>query len=183
MNILVVAAHPDDEILGVGGTWHKREQGFGDKIQAVIFSKGRKDPLDQKFETQAITKFINETERHIKRFDPEVVYTHTRGDINKDHQVIHDAVKVACRPTRSNVKAVYGFNSTLSPFDVFRPNHFVNLTKIDMDWKVKVMKEKYGKEMDLPYRSEEGIFAQAEFYGSQIGQKYAEAFETIMKIE
>ena len=39
MNILVIAAHPDDEILGVGGTiaWHAER---GDNVKIVIIAEG-----------------------------------------------------------------------------------------------------------------------------------------------
>ena len=41
MNILVVAAHPDDEILGVGGTIAKHVDN-GDEVYALIRSEERR---------------------------------------------------------------------------------------------------------------------------------------------
>lgn len=177
-NILVVVAHPDDEILGAGGVMSKYKQN-----KALIFSQGRKDPIDQKFETKPITYFISEIERAVNELMIETVYTHIWNDINKDHQIIHEAVRVACRPTKSNVTSIYGFDSTLSPMNTFNPTYFERLDKKDIMDKVRKMKEKYEKEMNMPYREKDGIYAQAKYWGSQIGVDYAEAFEVIMQIK
>ena len=41
-NVLVIAAHPDDELLGSGGTL-KKLMNDGYKVITVIFAKGRKE--------------------------------------------------------------------------------------------------------------------------------------------
>ena len=45
MNVLVIAAHPDDEILGVGGTiaWHSER---GDKVTILIVAEGATSRLE-----------------------------------------------------------------------------------------------------------------------------------------
>lgn len=179
-DILVIAAHPDDEILGAGGVMSKYSKG---EINLLIFSAGRQDPLDQKFETIPIRDWIKVIELRVEKYMPEAIFTHSWNDINKDHQIVHEAVRVACRPTKTRVKAIYGFDSTLSPMNTFNPTHFEILSKKDMDWKVNTMKEKYALEMNMPYRNEDGIYTQAKYWGSQIGADYAEAFETIMEIK
>ena len=40
MNVLIVAAHPDDEILGVGGTAARHAQ-CGDSVYALILGEGQ----------------------------------------------------------------------------------------------------------------------------------------------
>ena len=181
MNVLIVAAHPDDEILGAGGTWHKHKR-LGDTVTTMIFSKGRQDKIDQNFDLMSLRAVITEIEKIVKKYEPSVVYTHSSKDINNDHKVIHDAVKVACRPTRSPVKAIYGFDSTMSAFDTIQPNHYVELKASDVTWKAKQMLKKYKAEMSVPVRTYGGIETQAIFWGDKIGAVFAEAFETIMEI-
>lgn len=181
MNILVAVAHPDDEILGAGGTIHKHLEA-GDDVHYTIISKGRKDKIDQKFDTLPIVKIISTIEQAVKKYNPDVVYTHVADDINKDHQIVHEAVKIACRPTKSKVKAIYGFDSTFSPFNSFTPDYYVTLSQNDIEWKADQMVTSYSKEMSMPYRTVEGIYNQANFWGMKIGVEYVEAFKTILLI-
>ena len=51
MNILVVAAHPDDEILGLGGTLLKHVQNK-DKVFTIILSQGRTNKLNDKLNSK-----------------------------------------------------------------------------------------------------------------------------------
>jgi LmbE family N-acetylglucosaminyl deacetylase len=127
MKVLVVSAHPDDEILGVGGTVavHVRR---GDQVCLAILCEGdsarsRPDRLaevkdesrraaailgvsdvihcglpDQRLDTLPLGLVTGEVEAIVKSFEPAIVYTHFGGDINRDHRVIAEAVLVATRP-------------------------------------------------------------------------------------
>jgi LmbE family N-acetylglucosaminyl deacetylase len=127
MNILVLAAHPDDELLGLGGTVarHVRD---GDKVTAVIVSEGAtsrytagtEDGLradgeaaaailgvkdlrflglrDQYLDDLPITDVIRPIEKIVAELRPDVVYAHHWGDLNRDHRVVSEAAMVACRP-------------------------------------------------------------------------------------
>lgn len=136
MNILVVAAHPDDEILGVGGTI-ARHSAKGDLVYTCILCEhclARKnkpkheDFLEQIHAAKNIVgikeilffdfpniqmnavptlKIVQAIEQAIIRFKPEVVYTHHWGDVNDDHKVISHATMAAIRlPERQTLSTL-----------------------------------------------------------------------------
>lgn len=64
MNIAVIAAHPDDEIIGVGGTLIKHVQA-GDSVSILIVSEGRSSRLAkyEDFDKNIIDEYICETQK------------------------------------------------------------------------------------------------------------------------
>jgi LmbE family N-acetylglucosaminyl deacetylase len=140
MNILVVSAHPDDEVLGLGGTL-ARHASQGDVVFPVIFADGaqvryredERDSLkaacarccaelgiqapaflglpDQRLDTLPQIQLTQAIEALIARHQPEMIYTHHFGDTNRDHQVLHDATLVAARPKPGGtVKRILSYN-------------------------------------------------------------------------
>lgn len=127
--ILVVAAHPDDEVLGVGGTMAHHVQ-RGDHVSVLIITDGvtsrhtvtepqkmaaRKacDTLgvhdlrfvnlpDQRLDDMPLLELIKPIADRVKELRPQVVYTHHRGDANQDHRAIFAATLVAVRPFGDN---------------------------------------------------------------------------------
>lgn len=122
MNVLVIAAHPDDEILGSGGTI-KKLINHGYKVITVIAAKGRKEeeqhiqPLMQQankhlgvdevlflefpnllLETIPLHKIAKAIEALLDKYKPSLIFTHHYGDTNKDHQILFQAVITAARP-------------------------------------------------------------------------------------
>jgi N-acetylglucosamine malate deacetylase 1 len=126
--ILVVVAHPDDEVLGCGGVIAKHVN-KGDQVHVVFMSNGvssrdssfkeiqererfaknaanilsvsstqQFDFPDNKMDTVALLDVVQLIEGVIDKLQPEVVYTHHAGDLNIDHQITHKAVITACRP-------------------------------------------------------------------------------------
>lgn len=126
--VLVIAPHPDDEVLGVGGTMlHHLAQ--GDAVHVVICTRG--DAVDfgaEQVETvqreaRQAHEFLGVTGSHFldlpaARLDtvpgadvnaavcqvfeevaPDVVYLPHVGDVHRDHQVLFQAAVVAARPT------------------------------------------------------------------------------------
>ena len=111
MKVLVIAAHPDDEVLGVGGTILKH-RARGDDVFVCITTKAyepqwTKDYIDTKVKEQkeiddlfGIKKRYNlgllttklNTLPHgeinqlitnvIDEVNPDIVYTHFEGDVN-----------------------------------------------------------------------------------------------------
>lgn len=65
MNILVVAAHPDDEVLGCGGSIAKHSQ-QGDSVHVVILAEGvtsrdtQRNPEERKSELSALAKMAHQ---------------------------------------------------------------------------------------------------------------------------
>ncbi len=127
MRVLVIAAHPDDELLGLGGAVARHVQS-GDIVRLAVMCEGismRYHPErhaevvaqsqkaagilgvsdlahrglpDQKLDTLPLSDIVSGIEELVQEMRPEVVYTHFGGDINRDHQVLAEATLVATRP-------------------------------------------------------------------------------------
>lgn len=127
-NILVVAAHSDDEALGCGGTIAKHIAS-GDKVHLIFMTNGvssrnvdhkgiqkrnraahdaakilgisslkQFDFPDNKMDTIGLLDIVKPIEELIDELQPSIIYTHHFGDLNIDHQITHKAVITACRP-------------------------------------------------------------------------------------
>ncbi len=141
MNVLVIAPHPDDEILGVGGTIAKRTIN-GDNVYVCVVTKGgaplfREDIVEQTRnecrEADSLlgvkeTFFLDfpavrleEIPRYklndgliqiIQRTEPDEVYIPHRGDMQLDHKMVVDAAMVALRPKYPHVvKRIYSYET------------------------------------------------------------------------
>jgi len=144
MRVLVLGAHPDDELLGPGGTIAGHVDS-GDEVVCVIASEGATTRYgddsvaeletsareaaeilgvadirflalpDQQLDAQPILSVIQAVERIVEEVHPEVVYSHHWGDANRDHRVISEATMVACRPIGDRFPAsVYLFETPSS---------------------------------------------------------------------
>jgi LmbE family N-acetylglucosaminyl deacetylase len=133
INLLIVA-HPDDEVLGFGGTGAKLVEN-GEIVQPVILcanvenrSKrpsnknllidlhnankilGFRKPILGSFPNLSLNtiphfEIVKFIEEQIKLFEPDRVFTHHPSDLNDDHQKISYACQVAARlPQRNNDK-------------------------------------------------------------------------------
>jgi LmbE family N-acetylglucosaminyl deacetylase len=158
-NILVIAAHPDDELLGCGGTiaLHSRQ---GDRVTTVITCEGeslrygvdgvnQKDHIrcasetlgvsdlrllhfaDQRLDTVTLTDIISPIEEVVQDVRPRIVYCQYGGDVNRDHELLFKAILVATRPTEAYIEAVYAFD-TASSTEWAYPRTFVPDTWVDI---------------------------------------------------
>ena len=141
MRVLVIAPHPDDEIIGVGGTISKRIKN-GDEVFICIVTKGV-EPLFSvesvnrtRAEARAAHKFLGVKEtifldfpsvmletvpryefngkicEVVQNLKPDEVYIPHRGDMQLDHQMVVDAAMVAVRPKYAHkVKRVYAYET------------------------------------------------------------------------
>jgi LmbE family N-acetylglucosaminyl deacetylase len=158
-NVLVIGAHPDDEILGCGGTTALHANN-GDNVMNVIVCEGesiryknedinqRKSAFeaaealgvqnveflnfpDQKLDTFTLTDIITPLERIINEFKPNIIYTQYGGDINRDHELLFKAVLVATRPMEKFIKNIYAFDTASSTEWGF-PRNFEPDTWVDI---------------------------------------------------
>lgn len=127
MNVLMISAHMDDEVLGVGGTIAKHVRA-GDAVTVCIACKRA---YDHKFDPELVKQekvsaqraaevlgyqdlrfldlrdellderildVIIPIEECVRDVKPSVVYFHHRGDTNQDHHAVFRASIIACRP-------------------------------------------------------------------------------------
>lgn len=125
--ILVIAPHPDDEVLGCGGTLKKHALA-GDRVHLCIATKAytpewtqafmnqRKQEIQDankvlgiektytldfptvKLDTIGQKKLNDAIETVVQDVKPDIVYIPFSGDLNKDHRLVHEACLVALRP-------------------------------------------------------------------------------------
>lgn len=129
MKVLVVAAHPDDETLGVGGTIARYSK-QGDEVWVCILTEGvtsrhqdvelqkecaskacqvlgvRKvvfcDLPDQRLDALPLLDVIRPIQDCVDELKPDIVFTHFKGDVNQDHRIAFQATMVATRPFGDN---------------------------------------------------------------------------------
>lgn len=139
MKILVIAPHPDDEVLGCGGTIKKYSR-QGHDVHVCYVTKGYEPDWTSEYlknkaaevanvqRILAIKKYywldfptvkldttpqkeLNDCLAEIMReIKPDVIYTPGQGDLNSDHRIIFAATLVAARPLPgSSIKEVLSY--------------------------------------------------------------------------
>ena len=136
MNILVIAPHADDEILGVGGTIAKHIAN-NDSVYVCVVTK----PVEPVFREELVETIRKETlsshrylgitdtfflelpsvmledipryqlndklQQIVDKVNAEIVYIPHFGDMQKDHKIVCEAAMVALRPKNNKINAIY----------------------------------------------------------------------------
>lgn len=126
--ILVIVAHPDDEVIGCGGTLAKHKKN-GDEIHIIYMTDGVSARInsentdisarnkmahaagdflsaeqyffnypDNRMDQVALIDIVQSIESILIKVSPDIIYTHHFGDLNVDHRIVHQAVMTAHRP-------------------------------------------------------------------------------------
>ena len=148
--ITVIAAHPDDEVLGCGGTM-ARHAAAGDEVHAVFLADGVTSRVSSEADMQArmraannaarvlgaqppvffglpdnrldsldLLDVVQKLERLLAEIRPEIIYTHSATDLNIDHRITHQAVLTACRPQPGSTVR------TIYAFEVLSSTHWAS---------------------------------------------------------
>lgn len=206
MKILAVCAHPDDEILGVGGTL-LRHSSQGDEIFICIATKAYEPEWSNNYiekkiiEQEKVDKLLNSKKRYnldfpavklneiaygefnkritgvVDEVNPDIIYTHFEQDLNFDHKYVFYACQVAARPPK--FIDVYSFETpseTEWGSKAFKPNYYINIEGF-LEKKIDLFKLYKSEVKNYPHpRSYKAIENLAKYRGSEVGLKYAEAF-------
>ena len=130
-NILVIAPHPDDEVLGVGGTIANHGKN-GDEVHLCVVTRAyppewteevigiKRQEVNEasgilgikgtsfldlptvKLDTLPQKELNHAIARVVDAVKPDVVYLPHKGDLNRDHRLVFEAALVALRPLAGN---------------------------------------------------------------------------------
>ncbi len=131
--ILVVCAHPDDEVIGCGGTIAKFSK-YAD-VNLLTFTDGESSRLnknkkkiikrrqmllksskilginnthqhnfkDNELDTYSNLELTKLIEKYLLKYKPDTILTHYKNDLNIDHRKIFRSVITATRPFKNNL--------------------------------------------------------------------------------
>lgn len=212
LDILVIAAHPDDEVLGMGATMRKLAR-KNHKIHLCVVSEGATAQYDDKKMIEVRKKScikagkilgvstfnflefpdmrldsishleINiELEKIIRKYNPQIVYTTPYNDLNKDHQIVFESTLVATRPLLSSVKQVLCYELPGLVKIPFQPTVYENI-KNEIVYKIKAFRMYESEITIFPHsRSVESIENLSIQRGIESGLQRAESFQLIRSI-
>jgi N-acetylglucosamine malate deacetylase 1 len=188
--VSVLVAHPDDELLGVGGTIRRHVEA-GDQVTVHIeVTEGlRGDGFSRLAAARAIADSVGyrlslgdsyQLAGRVPDLDhlsADIIYTHHPHDLNRDHRAVAEAALVAGRFAQS-VRTFETPSSTEWALLPFQPNLFVG---IDIYAKLDLLETHYADELRPEPHPRSGyiVAALARQRGSVAGLDAAEAFHVI----
>lgn len=215
--VLVVGAHPDDEVLGAGGAIVKHADA-GAEVHVLIVTEGTTQQYDDRSlieqkrrDTRECGDRLGVTEVHFgdlpdmglddvahvevnaviegvcNEIEPDIVYTHSREEVNRDHIAVHDSTLVATRPG-SGVSTVLAYETPSSTdffpqTGSFNPDLYVDIDDY-LDTKIDAFEAYETEVREYPHpRSAQALKSIARTRGVESGTVVAEAFDILRKYE
>ena len=164
--ILIVGAHPDDEILGVGGTICKHID-EGDDVYVCILTEATKPYWDEEYRQKKV-RYQKEVDEFLgikKRFNlnlptvklniiphgelnqkvadvvnevnPDIIYTHYEHDLNFDHTLTFRACQISIRsPKKVTLYCFETLSETEWSSRVFKPNIWIKISEKYLNKKI-----------------------------------------------
>ena len=212
MKILIVACHPDDEVLGCGGVICKHiEQ--GDSVEVLIVTEASSPEwklsyrIQKEKEQKQVDRFLGIDKRHflnfpslelnttdlgrfnykiyliIKAINPNIIYTHFNHELHEAHNVVGLATLVGTRIPNKSTVYMYESEGTRFSWNSFKPNYYVQLNRSQLEKKIEAFSFYESEVKDSPHpRSFKGIRTQAKYRGDEIGVEFAEAFKQVKRL-
>jgi len=140
-NVLIIAPHPDDEVLGCGGTIRKLSL-EDNRVWVLIVSRGKAGMYSEEgirnvrreartahqllgvketrfldfpapeLDLISVSVLSSAISEVIQEFKADTIYLPHSGDIHHDHKAVFNAGLVASRPVKNNpVKRIYSYET------------------------------------------------------------------------
>ena len=203
MKIVIYIAHVDDDVIFCGGTIAKLS--MCNEVYIVYASNGiivhGRPGLNLREEAFRSGNILGIQKENIKflniptmefesygqlslnmrfealKLEPDLIITHARNDVNKDHKIVFESALVQARSYKKPVSIISC--EYIGNGGQFHLNMYVDITET-MEKKIEALKQIKCELCDPPHpRSLEAIRSKAFVRGTECGCNYAEAFEVI----
>lgn len=198
--VLILAPHTDDGEFGCGGTAASLIESGGKvfyaafstcqrslppdvpsdtlarECRAAIARLGMEEPLLFDYDVRNFSshrqEILEDMVKLRERIKPDLIFIPASTDLHQDHQTVHNEAKRAFKYTRTLGYELPWNNITMTT------TLFSRLEERHVAAKVQALLE-YRSQLHRHYHNEEFVRSLAITRGTQMGERYAEAFEVI----